>query len=153
MYRDLMLTNHLLEAEQDRPYQRVLKTARKQHIPIFIIAFNTDRNLESNTVGADEYERLRIIFPKSSVPTQYLEGVRSRMEGLVEASGGRILYPRRLEEIVPLYQQIGRELGTSYTLGYLSSNPQKDGSFRRIEIRTHDEGFSVTQSRTGYYAR
>jgi hypothetical protein len=75
------------------------------------------------------------------------------MEQLVDTSGGRILYPKQLDEIVPLYQQIGRDLGTSYTLGYLSSSPQKDGSFKRIEIHTRANGLSVTQSRNGYYAR
>ncbi len=153
IFKNLMLTNRLLEPEEDRRYQRVLKTARTERIPIYVIAFNTDRNLDPNTIGADEYQRLRIIYPRSSVPERYLAGVRSRMEELVDVSGGRILYPRQIEEIVPLYEQIGRELGTSYTLGYVSSNPQKNGSFRHIEIRTHDEHLRVTQSRTGYYAR
>ena len=153
IYRELMLTNRLLDMDQDRPYQRLLKTARKQQIPIYTIAFNTDRNLEPNTVGADEYERLRVIFPRSPVPEQYLEGVRTRMENLADSSGGRILYPRNIEEIVPLYQQIGSELGLSYTLGYVSSNPQKNGSFRHIEVRTHDTALHAMQSRNGYYAR
>src|SRR5207244_10948622 len=116
-------------------YQRVLKVARTQHIPVYIIAFNTDRNLESNTRGADEYQRLQIVFPQSSVPERYLAGVRARMEGLAEASAGRILYPKQIEEIVPLYQQIGREIGTSYTIGYVSSSTQKTPSCRQIEVR------------------
>jgi Ca-activated chloride channel family protein len=153
IYRQLMLTNRLLEPEEDHRYQRVLKVARTQHIPVYIIAFNTDQNLESNTLGADEYQRLRIIFPQSSVPERYLMGVRARMEELAEASAGRILYPKKIEEIVPLYQQIGREIGTSYTIGYVSSNTQKNPSFRQIEVRTKDERLHVTQSRNGYYPR
>jgi len=64
-----------------------------------------------------------------------------------------VLYPERLEDIVPLYQQIGRELGTAYTFGYVSSNPTADGSFRRIEVRARDSGLRITQSRDGYYAK
>jgi VWFA-related protein len=75
------------------------------------------------------------------------------MEELAEATGGRALYPQRLEDIVPLYQQIGSELGTSYTLGYVSSNGTTDGSFRRIEVRATDASLRLTQSRTGYYAK
>src|SRR5439155_10512628 len=90
---------------------------------------------------------------RSSLPERYLSGVRSRMEDLAEVSGGHIVYPKRLEDIVPLYQQIGRDVGNSYTLGYVSSQPEKDGSFRRIEVRATDQHFRLTQSRNGYYAK
>ncbi len=153
IYKELMLRNRLLEREDDRLYQRLLSTAGKQRIPVYIIAFNTDKNLEGTNLGADEYRRLQIVFPNSSLPTQYLSAVRSRMEELVEVSAGRILYPKTLEDIVPLYQQIGREVGNSYTFGYVSSKPEKDGSFRRIEVRTDDPHLRLTQSRVGYYAK
>ena len=153
IYKELMTRNRLLEREEDRPYQRVLKTASNQRIPVYVIAFNTDRNLEVNSLGADEYRRLQIVFPNSSLPERYLSGVRSRMEDLAEVSGGHIVYPKRLEDIVPLYQQIGRDVGNSYTLGYVSSQPEKDGSFRRIEVHATDQDFRLTQSRNGYYAK
>ena len=153
LYRELMLTNRLPEPEKDRRYQQVLKAARNQHIPIYIIAFNTDRNLESNILGADEYERLRIVFPQSSIPERYLDGVRTRMEELAEASAGRILYPKQFDEIVPLYQTIGREIGTAYTIGYLSSNNSKNAPFRQIEVRTVNSALHVSQSRGGYNLR
>jgi Ca-activated chloride channel homolog len=153
IYRELMLHNRLLDPDEDPRYQRVLRAARIQRIPIYVIAFNTDKNLEPNTLGADEYLRLQKIFPASSVPQRYLNGVRSRMEELAEVSAGRILYPERLEDIVPLYQHMGRELGTSYTLGYVSSHTEKDGSFRSIEVRAHDAALRLTQSRNGYYAK
>jgi Ca-activated chloride channel family protein len=153
IYKELMLRNRLLDREDDGRYQKVLKTARTQRIPIYIVAFNTDKNLEPNTLGADEYRSLQVVFPKSSLPQRYLTGIRSRMEELAEVSAGRVLFPERVEDIVPLYQQIGRELGTSYTMGYVSTNSEKDGSFRRIEVRTHDERLHLTQSRNGYYAK
>lgn len=153
IYKELMLRNRLLEPEADRRYQRVLKTARNQRVPIYVVAFNTDKNLEPNRLGGDEYRSLQVVFPGSSVPQRYLTGVRRRMEELADVSAGRILYPERLEDIIPLYRQIGRELGTSYTVGYVSSKTDKDGSFRKIELRTHDPALRVTQSRSGYYAR
>jgi VWFA-related protein len=75
------------------------------------------------------------------------------MEQLADISGGRILFPEKLEDIVPLYRQVGEELGTSYSLGYLPSNTRLDGSFRRIEVRARDAAYHVVQSRNGYYAR
>ena len=75
------------------------------------------------------------------------------MEEVAEASGARVLFPDRLEDIVPLYQQIANELGTSYTLGYISSNGATDGSFRRIEVYATEADVRLTQSRSGYYAK
>jgi len=152
-YKDIVSRNRLLDPKAERPFQSALKAARSLHIPIYFVAFNTDRNLEPNTAGADEYRSLRIIFPHSDVPDRYLAAVRLRMEQLADISGGRILYPEKLEDIIPLYRQVGQELGTSYSLGYLSSNQRMDGSFRRIEVRTRDGADRVVQSRNGYYAR
>jgi VWFA-related protein len=145
--------NRVLELKDDRPYQKLLRTAKTQNIPVYFIAFNTDKNLAPNTIGADEYRNLRAIYRNSPIADQYLEGVRVRMEEIADASGGRILYPQRIDDIVPLYRQIGSELGTAYTMGYISTNQKADGSFRRIEVRAKDTEWRVTQSRNGYYAK
>jgi VWFA-related protein len=153
LYKVAVNKNRLLEPKNDRPYQRLLKLARTQRIPIYFVAFNTDKNFQPNMIGGDEYRSLKVIFPNSSLPDHYLTGVRARMEEVAEASGGRVLFPDQLEDIVPLYQQIGNELGTSYTLGYISSNDTLDGSFRRIEVYAKDVSVRLTQSRSGYYAK
>jgi Ca-activated chloride channel homolog len=153
LFKQIVNRERLMEPKSDRLYQNALKTARSQRVPTYFVAFNTDKNFEPNMSGADEYRNLRQIFPNTNLPDRYLTGVRIRMEELAEASGGRVLYPERLEDIVPLYRQIGAELGTSYTLGYISSNPTTDGSFRRIEVRAADTSLRLTQSRNGYYAK
>jgi hypothetical protein len=152
-YKQLVSHDRLIDPKDERPFQNVLKAARAERVPTYFIAFNTDRNLDPNTIGADEYRNLRVIYPNSEVPDRYLAAVRFRMEQLADASGGRIIYPAKLQDIVPLYQQIGRELGTSYSLGYISSNATRDGGLRRIEVRALREGLKVTQSRTAYYAK
>jgi Ca-activated chloride channel family protein len=153
LYKDAVNRNRLLEPKNDRAYQRLVKLARTQRIPIYFVAFNTDKNFQPNLIGGDEYRSLRVIFPNSNLPDQYLTGVRTRMEEVAEASGGRVLFPDRLEDIVPLYQQIANELGTSYTLGYISSNGATDRTFRRIEVYATETDVRLTQSRSGYYAK
>ena len=76
-----------------------------------------------------------------------------RNEGHPASLEVRKVYPKAIEEIVPLYQQIGREIGMSYTLGYVSSNADKNRTFRQIEVRTKDGSLNVKQSRSGYNAR
>ena len=153
LYRTLVERNRLLEPSEDRGFLKAYKAARTQQIPVYFVALNTDNNLEPNTMGGDEYRNLQIIFPKLAVSQRYLSQVRVRMEQLADVSGGRTVFPNSIEEIIPLYQQIGRELGMSYSLGYIPSNPATTRSFRKIEIRTRADQLRLTQTRTGYYAR
>jgi VWFA-related protein len=153
LFKWIVNKNRLPDIGEERPFQNVLKIARIQRIPIYFVAFNTDKNLQPNMLGGDEYRNLRVIFPRSDIPGQYLAAVRVRMEQLSEAAGGRVLYPERLDDIVALYEKIAQELGTSYGIGYISPNATGDGSFRRIEVRTRNPEFKLTQSRNGYYAK
>src|SRR5262249_14843608 len=144
-YKQLVNHDRLIDPKDERPFQNVLKAARTERTPAYFIAFNTDRNLEPNTTGADEYRNLRVLYPNSDMSDRYLASVRLRIEQLADMSGGRVIYPAKLQDIVPLYQQIGRELGTSYSLGYISSNMAGSSRLRRIEVRIRQEGLRVTQ--------
>jgi VWFA-related protein len=153
LYLELVRRNRMTGPASDREFQNAFQEARKQRIPIYFAAINTDKNLDTNTSSGDEYQNLRRIFPNSPAPAQFLIEVRTRMEQLAEVSGGSMVFPQRVDDLVPVYERMGRDLGTSYTLGYVSSNPKQDGSYRRIEVRTRTSGHHVTQSRSGYTAR
>ena len=45
--------------------------------------------------------------------------IRSRLEQLAARTGGRVVFPHKPDEVVGLFEQIGRELGKSYSLGYV----------------------------------
>jgi VWFA-related protein len=153
LYTEMTRRNWMPDPATDRLFQRTLKAVHNQRIPVYFIAFNTDKNLEPNTIGADEYRNLQVIYPRTAAADRYLEGVRIRMEQIADASAGRVLFPANMEDIVPLYEQIGRDLGMSYSLGYVSSNEAGSRDYRRIEVRTRRDALRVTQSRTGYYTR
>jgi Ca-activated chloride channel family protein len=76
----------------------------------------------------------------------------SEMKQLAEISGGRAFFPSAVEDLAGVYEQIGRDLGRAYNIGYAPSK-QPDGKFRQIEVRTLDVRLHVSQSRDGYYAR
>jgi VWFA-related protein len=76
----------------------------------------------------------------------------ARIKTVAELTGGQAHFPERMEEIVSLYDQISRELGISYTLGYLSDKPTKDGTYRRIEVAVPGGSYRISQSRSGYSA-
>jgi VWFA-related protein len=153
LYLQVVSRNRMPESGSDRDFQSLLRVARRQRIPIYFAAINTDRNLEPNTAGGDEYRNLRTIFPNSAIPSQFLIEVRNRMEILADVTGGSLLFPTKIDDVVPMYERIGRELGLSYSLAYIPKNAQTDGSYRRIEVRPRVDGLTIKQSRAGYTAR
>ena len=84
-------------------------------------------------------------------------GVSSSSEGddalkdLVEETGGRLFFPFKLEELYDTFRQIDQELRSQYSIGYTSTNSEKDGKYRKIEIKVKEGGFKLN-FRKGYYA-
>jgi VWFA-related protein len=71
---------------------------------------------------------------------------------IAEETGGHAYFPKKIEEIVPLYDQISRELGISYTLGYVSDRPARDGGYRSIKLAVPGREVRISASRMGYTA-
>jgi len=147
LYRQIVNNNRAPSTAEDRDFQKTLKAIVKDETPIYFIGVNTDRNLDSVEPGAD-YLRLRRLFPDSPIPLQFVTEARLRMETVAAASGGRVFYPTKSQDLVPLYEQISRDLSSSYSLGYTPNN--KGDRTHRIEVRVKNAGFRVWQSRTNY---
>jgi len=76
------------------------------------------------------------------------DGALRRMS---EETGGRVFHVSHKEPLSAVFQEIQDELRTEYQIAYASSNPTKDGTFRKIEIRVDNKDDKV-QARKGYYA-
>jgi Ca-activated chloride channel family protein len=70
---------------------------------------------------------------------------------LAQQTGGRAFFPTDAKELRAIYAAIKAELSNQYFLGYESSNPRRDGAFRRIAVRVDRPGV-VARARPGYYA-
>ena len=68
-----------------------------------------------------------------------------------EETGGHMFQVSRRHPLSEAFEEIQREMRTQYAIGYLPTNGKKDGTFRRIEIKTRDKDQKV-QARKGYYA-
>ena len=74
------------------------------------------------------------------------------MKKLAEETGGRVIeVGNKIEKLKQAFQQISQELRSQYNIGYTPSNSKHDGTFRKVEIRTKQQGYKI-QSRAGYYA-
>lgn len=76
----------------------------------------------------------------------------SDMKKLAEQTGGRVIdVGNKQEKLKQAFDQISNELRSQYSIGYTPTNDAKDGTFRRVEIKTKQKNYKV-QARAGYYA-
>ena len=142
LFNTLFRRGTLLSMKEETPYRQMLDLARRERVPIYIVTI-------SNT--GSEVVRLSQFYSRE-VANDYMAAVAMRLEQLVEVSGGRALFPKTLNDIVPLYSQISRELGSAYSIGYVSNLPAEFQGFREIKLTTRDTHLHVVQSRAGYVA-
>jgi Ca-activated chloride channel homolog len=84
-------------------------------------------------------------------------GVGNSQEGdnilkeMARETGGKVFFPFKVEELDESFRLINQELRSQYNIGYVSTNLQRDGKYRKIEIKVQDKGFKLNYRR-GYYA-
>ena len=86
-----------------------------------------------------------------NIPQQVFVDADLALRQLAYQTGGRVLYPNSFGQLDDVYAQVDEELRNQYTVGYISTNALKDGSFRRIDVRVDAQGANVS-ARPGYYA-
>jgi Ca-activated chloride channel family protein len=70
---------------------------------------------------------------------------------LADITGGKPLFPFQVEELDAAFREISQELRSQYNIGYFSSNPLRDGAYRKIEVRVGERNLRLNY-RKGYYA-
>lgn len=76
------------------------------------------------------------------------EGDLKRMSA---ETGGSVFHVDRKHSLEDIFKQLQDEMRSQYSIAYTPTNPKKDGSFRKIEVRTSSKDFKV-QARKGYYS-
>jgi len=70
---------------------------------------------------------------------------------LSEETGGSFFNIDDSKDFDQAFARINEELRNQYSLGFVSSNPLKDGKYRRLKIIPRDQTYRI-QARKGYYA-
>lgn len=68
-----------------------------------------------------------------------------------EETGGHVFEVSRKHPLSQIFKEIQEELRNQYSIGYESTNPKRDGTFRHIEIKVDNSDYRA-QARNGYYA-
>jgi VWFA-related protein len=78
-------------------------------------------------------------------------GDSGTLRRLSEETGGNLFLVRGAGDFEKIFAQIEQELRSQYSLAYQSSNPNRDGKYRRIKIIPRNPSLQIT-ARKGYYA-
>ena len=108
-------------------FDEVLDLAKRSETAIYTIG------LRQGEIGRREFKEAEFVLRQLSQET-----------------GGRAFFPTDARELPKIYQAIWDELASQYAMGYTSSNPKRDGVWRRVQVRTTRPGL-VARTKLGYY--
>jgi Ca-activated chloride channel homolog len=73
---------------------------------------------------------------------------------LARETGGEAFLPESLSQVVPICEQIARDIRNQYTIAYIPTNRKLDGTYRVIQVKAEAPhlGQLFVRTRTGYTA-
>jgi Ca-activated chloride channel family protein len=111
-------------------FDDVVESARKTDVTIYTIFLRgTAKDLKKNKYFQAKYV----------------------LERLATESGGSAFSPENIKDLSGVYGEIGSEIKSQYNLGYISTNTEADGKWRRIQLICTRPGMDL-RIRGGYYA-
>jgi Ca-activated chloride channel family protein len=124
-----------------------------------IVVVTDGEDYKSRSTAAEVFEDARrsraILYPimvmDSSHPLTVDAAAEDFLERLARISGGQFFQPATAKEIPPIYDKILGRLSAQYVLGFTSSNPRHDGTYRKLEVLVKRPGMKV-RYRGGYLA-
>ena len=111
-------------------FEDVKEQARKSNIIIYAISLRAN---------------------EADLKKEKYRNAKFELDMLAEASGGVSYAPEKLKDLSGVYADILDELKGQYTIGYVSTNTERDGKWRHLQVLTAERGTSI-RSREGYYA-
>jgi len=80
--------------------------------------------------------------------------LRALLASIAETAGGKAFFPSGVKDLTRIYDEIRGEVRGQYTIGYVSTNDQTDGAWRKVEVKITraDAGSLRVRARKGYYA-
>jgi Ca-activated chloride channel family protein len=80
---------------------------------------------------------------------------KKSLQQLAEVTGGAFFFPKSVNQVEEICTRIARDLRNQYTIGYRPSNPNLDGSWRKIVVRLDPPKNTPSvkvRTKQGYYA-
>jgi len=96
-----------------------------------------------------EYEE---VFERGNSSSEAYAIARDQLERIGELTGGQMFKAEKVGDLSGVYKQVAAAIRTVYSVGYYPTNPEKDGTFRRVRVGVNRADAAV-RTRKGYYAK
>jgi Ca-activated chloride channel family protein len=140
--------NHLKQAKYDRKALLVISDGGD----------NRSRYTEGELMRAVRESEVQIysigIFD-AYAPTEEEQNGPMLLNGLTEATGGRLFRVMDLQDLSDIAERISDELRNEYVIGYSPTDRKRDGTWRKLKVRLMPPPglpMMTVHSREGYYA-
>jgi VWFA-related protein len=118
-------------------YEELLETIRMSEAIVIPIYLDTEREM---------------IKQHRAIAASY-QIARRQLGEIARESGSLFYNARKLEDLKDVYEQVIRDLGTVYSIGYHPVNKSRDGSWRNVAVRLVNRPELAARTRRGYYAK
>ena len=118
--------------EDDKfPFRSLMSVARKMRVPVYLILMKKQ--------------------PKEASGLSLLvRSFQSRVDRVVDGTGGRVFYAKEYENLGEVYDEIEEELRSQYLLAFYPKEPSRGESWRTIEIDVSRKGLKA-RTLEGYW--
>jgi VWFA-related protein len=91
---------------------------------------------------------------KKGLASEATYGYARQQLALLAAESGSLVYEaRKLEDLKGVYEQVIRDLGTVYSIGYRPKNRERNGTWRNITVQLVGRPDLAARTKRGYYAK
>jgi VWFA-related protein len=112
---------------------------------------NQSRHLREEAIAAALRAEVIIYVISTNITGSDKKGDKILMR-YAEATGGRVFFPLRIEEVANAFAEIQDELRSQYVIAYKPQNFAPDGRYHAISIDTPGRTNVKIRARKGYYA-
>ncbi|MDT4898223.1 MAG: Ca-activated chloride channel [Acidobacteriota bacterium] len=118
-------------------YEQLLEMVRSSEAVVIPIYLDTEREM---------------VKQKRATGNAYTLA-RQQLTELAGESGSLLYRARKVEDLHGVYEQVIRDLGMIYNIGYQPKNKRRDGSWRSVSVRLVNRPDLSARSKRGYYAK
>jgi Ca-activated chloride channel family protein len=122
-------------------HEELIEKVEESDVQLYIVAFlDSDLSKRGGFFGVFKSEK---------------DGVQQKIQDIPQSTGGEAFFPDDISQLNDIFHSIAYELRNQYRLAYISSNPARDGTWRRTDVVVKDaktRGLKV-RAKKGYFAK
>jgi VWFA-related protein len=96
-----------------------------------------------------EYEE---VFERGNSTSEAYAVARDQLDRIADLTGGKKFRAEKVGDLSGVYKQVAAAIRTVYSVGYYPTNPERDGTYRRVRVSVNRPEAAV-RTRRGYYSK